>query len=144
MTTTYGKLSYCALDQAFLGCRPRLWRRRREPREIPLQRIMHLVSCATPAEPLEAAPRSALLTEAAEGEQWDAFWSSDVYYVRRTTSQGEIEWFSVADDEPTRTADLRVLTLRPKALTRSRVSVVVAQSPDGRRMLVGSARRTNR
>ena len=105
---------------------------------------MHLVSCATPSEPLEAAPRSALLTEVAEGEQWDAFWSSDAYYVRRTTPAGEIEWFSVADDEPTRGADLRVLTVRPKALARSRVSVVVAQSPDGRRMLVGNARRTNR
>jgi hypothetical protein len=105
---------------------------------------MHLVSCATPSEPLETAPRSALLTEVPEGEQWEAFWSSDVYYVRRTTAQGEVEWFSLADDEPTRGPDLRVLTLRPKGLARSRVSVVVAQSPDGRRMLVGSARRTNR
>jgi hypothetical protein len=107
---------------------------------------MHLVSCATPPEPLEDAPRSALLSEIVEGEQWDGFWSSDVYFVRRTTQSGQIEWFALEDDEPTRTigGDARVLTLRPATRPRSRVSVVVAQSPDGRRMLVGSARRNPR
>jgi len=105
---------------------------------------MHLVSCATPPEPLEAAPRSALLTDAVDGELWDGFWSSDAYYVRHTTSAGEVEWFAVADDEPTGSVDPRVLTLRPKTRSRSRVSVVIAQSPDGRRMLVGSARRMPR
>jgi hypothetical protein len=107
---------------------------------------MHLVSCATPPEPLEDAPRSALLTEIVEGEQWDGFWSADVYFVRRTTQAGQIEWFALEDEEPTRTigGDARVLTLRPATRARSRVSVVVAQSPDGRRMLVGSARRNPR
>jgi hypothetical protein len=107
---------------------------------------MHLVSCATPPEPLEDAPRSALLAEIVEGEQWDGFWSSDAYFVRRTTQSGQIEWFALEDDEPARPigGDPRVLTLRPATRTRSRVSVVVAQSPDGRRMLVGSARRNPR
>jgi hypothetical protein len=102
---------------------------------------MHLVSCATPPDPLEDAPRSALLTEFVEGEQWDGFWSSDVYFVRRTTQSGHVEWYALEDEEPTQTIDPRVLTLRPATWTRSRVSVVVAKSPDGRRMLVGSTRR---
>ena len=38
----------------------------------------------------------------------------------------------------------RMLTLRPKTSSRSRVAVVVAQSPNGQRMLVGSTRRTTR
>jgi hypothetical protein len=38
-------------------------------------------------------------------------------------------------------SETRVLTLRAKGATRSRVAVVVAQSPSGRRMLIGNARR---
>ena len=57
-----------------------------------------------------------------------------------------MEWFEVADDDTaTPIPDAHVLTLRPKTRLQSRVAVVVAQSPDGRRMLVGgSARRSTR
>ena len=109
---------------------------------------MHLVSCATPQEPLEDAPRTALLADLVEGERWDGFWSSqsDAYYVRCTRDGGDVEWFELADDvaSPAAEPDARVLTLRPKTQAQSRVAVVVARSPGGRRMLVGSARRTTR
>jgi len=105
---------------------------------------MHLASCAAPPGPLEDAPRSALLTESTEAERWDAFWSSDAYYVRRTSRVGEIQWFELVDDEPTHMIDARVLTLQTKTRPRTRVTVVVAKSPDGRRMLVGSAGRAPR
>ena len=105
---------------------------------------MHLVSCAAPTEPLEDAPRSALLTESTELERWDGFWAADAYYVRRTTHEGKTEWFEFVDDEPASFSEPRVLTLQPKTRIRSRVAVVVAQSPDGRRMLVGSTGRTPR
>lgn len=107
---------------------------------------MHLVSCATPQEPLEDAPRTALLADLVEGERWDGFWSaeSDAYYVRCTRNGGAVEWFALADDVagPSSEPDPRVLTLRPKTRAQSRVAVVVARSPSGRRMLVGNARRT--
>ena len=107
---------------------------------------MHLVSCARPQEPLEDAPRTALLADLVEGERWDGFWSSqsDAYYVRCTRRQGEIEWFELADEvaAPAAPTEARVLTLRPKGAPRSRIAVVVAQSPSGRRMLIGNARRT--
>lgn len=108
---------------------------------------MHLASCAAPQGPLEDAPRSALLTESTDVERWDAFWSADAYYVRRTSHLGEVEWFELVDDEPTHAVagtDARVLTLQTKTRPRTRVTVVVARSPDGRRMLVGSAGRTLR
>ena len=111
---------------------------------------MHLVSCASPQEPLEDAPRTALLADLIEGERWDGFWSdhSDSYYVRCTRNGGEIEWFELADDVAEPAADnARVFPLHPSAPAgrgHTRVAVVVAQSPDGRRMLVGSARRTTR
>jgi hypothetical protein len=110
---------------------------------------MHLVACAQPQEPLESAPRSALLAESADGadEQWDGFWSasSDDYFVRRTRLNGETQWFRLEDDADSRTpeqreqAEPRVLMLR--SAYRARVNVVVAKSPNGQRMLVGSARR---
>ena len=106
---------------------------------------MHLVSCATPQEPLEAAPRTALLADLVEGEVWDGFWSSqsDAYFVRCTRDGGAVEWFALADDIAVRTEpDPRVLALRSKTRAQSRVAVVVARSPNGRRMLVGNARRT--
>jgi hypothetical protein len=109
---------------------------------------MHLVSCATPPEPLEDAPRTALLSDLTEGERWDGFWSSqsDAYFVRCTKASGVTEWFKLADDAPAVAprGESRVLALHPKTQSRSRVNVVVAQSPGGRRMLVGSARRTSR
>jgi hypothetical protein len=107
---------------------------------------MHLVSCARPQEPLEDAPRTALLADLVEGERWDGFWSSqsDAYYVRCSRDQGDVEWFELADEVATASvpSETRVLTLRAKGATRSRVAVVVAQSPSGRRMLIGNARRT--
>ena len=107
---------------------------------------MHLVSCDSPREPLEDAPRSGLVADLTEGEQWDGFWASDsdAYFVRCTRASGETEWFKLADDDAPNAANSQrgVLPLRPKA--QLRVNVVVAQSPDGRRMLVGSARRTTR
>jgi|SRR5436309_2367950 len=106
---------------------------------------MHLVTCAHPQEPLEDAPRTALLADAEDGEHWDGFWSaqSDDYFVRCTRTNGATEWFRVEDDAATvRVAEPRVIEL--KSAHRGRVSLIVAKSPDGRRMLVGSARRTNR
>lgn len=109
---------------------------------------MHLVSRATPEEPLETAPRTALLADLVEGERWDGFWSStsDAYYVRCTRDGGGVEWFELADDvaAPSSEPDPRVLALRPKTRPQSRVTVIVARSPNGRRMLVGTARRNTR
>jgi hypothetical protein len=109
---------------------------------------MHLVRCATPQEPLEEAPRSALLADLVDGEAWDGFWSSqsDAYYVRCTRTTGATEWFQLADEAATITPiDACVLPLqRTPAATGTRVAVVVAKSPSGRRMLVGTARRTAR
>jgi hypothetical protein len=103
---------------------------------------MRLVSFATPQGPLEDAPRSALLADLTEGERWDGFWSADAYYVRCTKDAGDIAWYRLADDvAPPAQTGARVLALRPQSRATSRVSVVVAQSPNGRRMLVGSARR---
>lgn len=107
---------------------------------------MHLVNCPGPQEPLEDAPCTALLSDLVEGERWDGFWSSqsDAYYVRCTRRQGEVEWFQLADEVAPAAPknEARVLALRAKGAPRSRVAVVVAQSPSGRRMLIGSAGRT--
>jgi hypothetical protein len=111
---------------------------------------MHLVACATPPQPLETAPRTALLGELAEGESWDGFWSSDEYYVRRTESNGEVTWYQLADDARKRTPrgtekqEARVLTFRARPYMRWRTTLVFAKSPSGRRMLVGSGRRSPR
>lgn len=102
---------------------------------------MRLVSCATPQGPLEDAPRTALLADLTEGERWDGFWSADAYYVRCTKDAGEVAWYRLADDVAPPQSGARVIALRPQGRSTSRVSVVVAQSPNGRRMLVGSARR---
>lgn len=109
---------------------------------------MHLVSCASPPEPLEAAPRTALLADLIEGERWEGFWASDVYFVRCTRQGGEVEWFRVADED---VAPVRGAEARPHRTPRiagppsqNRVAVVIARSPNGQRMLIGSARRTSR
>jgi hypothetical protein len=84
----------------------------------------------------------------AEGERWDGFWSADSYVLRCTRRGGEVEWYMLADD-----AELVAHSpdIRPAARNgagtpdaRSRVNVVVARSPNGHRMLVGSARRSAR
>lgn len=104
---------------------------------------MHLVICAMPQEPLEAAPRTALLADLTEGERWDGFWSSDdAYFVRCTKENGDVHWYKLADDEaakPRLKTPTRVLPFPTPSRLQTRV--VVAQSPSGRRMLVGSAGR---
>jgi hypothetical protein len=86
------------------------------------------------------------------GDRWAAFWSSDAYLVRCTRADGTIEWFTVGDDEPAATAE-KLATRRSLAtstrviefpLRRLRTRVVIAKGPDGRGMLVGSARRYDR
>lgn len=112
--------------------------------------IMHLVTCARPQEPFEAAPISGLLADRQDGNRWDGFWAtgSDEYYVRRTSENGETEWFRLEDELPSRAGEAReareVRALALRSAAQARVAVVVAKSPDGRRMLVGSARRTTR
>jgi hypothetical protein len=110
---------------------------------------MHLVSCATPQEPLEAAPRTALLADLTEGERWEGFWSSDDGYVLRCTKEnGEVNWYKLADDQANRppknsNTPTRVLQFPTRGTAgRLQTRVVVAQSPSGRRMLVGSAGRS--
>jgi hypothetical protein len=114
---------------------------------------MHLVSCPppTPQEPLEAAPQTALLMDYAEGERWDGFWSADSYVLRCTRRGGEVEWYMLADDAELAAqhpAETRSQSRNGGNGTatdaRSRVNVVVARSPNGHRMLVGSARRSTR
>ena len=102
---------------------------------------MRLVSCAPPQGPLEDAPRTALLADFTQGERWDGFWSADAYFVRCTKDAGDVAWYRLADDVAPPQTGARVLALRPNGKSTSRVSVVVARSPNGRRMLVGSARR---
>ena len=116
---------------------------------LALPPLMHLVSCPPPTsqEPLEAAPQTALLMDHAEGERWDGFWSADSYVLRCTRRGGEVEWYMLADDAElaVHSAEARQPrngTIAPD--TRSRVNVVVARSPNGHRMLVGSARRSAR
>lgn len=149
MTTSYGKLYYCALNQGFLRCAPFPIATIATSASRPLHRqrapIMRLVNCATPQGPLEDAPRTALLADLTEGERWDGFWSADAYYVRCTKDGGDVAWYRLADDvAPTAQMGARVLALRPQTRATSRVSVVVARSPNGQRMLVGSARRLPR
>jgi hypothetical protein len=110
---------------------------------------MHLATCARPQEPLENAPRTALLEEwrwnSGGGEMWDGFWSdvSDEYYVRCTSPDGTTQWFRVEDDAASDgVAEPQAAALNSSA--RGRVALIVAQSPNGRRMLVGSARRAHR
>jgi hypothetical protein len=107
---------------------------------------MHLVPCQPPTEPLDAAPRTDLLRDADAGAQWEGFWSdtTDAYYARRTTGDGDIAWFRIADDQGAESAPLppatsRVLAFRGGAMRR--VQLIVAESPSGRPMLVGTARR---
>src|SRR4249920_2637101 len=99
---------------------------------------MHLVSCPMPQEPLEAAPQTALLTDHAEGERWDVFWSADSYVLRCTRRGGEVEWYMLEDDAElaAHSAEVRPTARNGAADARSRVNVVIARSPNGHRMLV--------
>ena len=108
---------------------------------------MRLVPCSPPTEPLDAAPRTALLRDFEPGADWEGFWSrsNDAYYTRCTTSEGSTHWYRISDDSeggltlaPTGSST-RVLPFRGSAMRR--VSLILAASPSGRHMLVGSARR---
>ena len=104
---------------------------------------MHLVACATPSEPLENAPKTALLADLTEGERWEGFWSADVYFARCTRANGDVQWYRLADDEsverrPRKSDGARVLSFPTNGRLQTRV--VVAEGPGGRRMLVGNAR----
>ena len=105
---------------------------------------MRLVPCSAPTEPLDAAPRTALLRDLEPGTDWEGFWSraTDAYYTRCTTSEGTTHWYRISDEgtEPAPGAgNARVLPFRGDAMRR--VSLILAASPSGRPMLVGSARR---
>jgi hypothetical protein len=119
---------------------------------------MHLVPCASPEVPLENAPRTALLADLTEGESWEGFWAADSYLVLCTRSTGEVEWFRLADDDQASLAEksakaagrksakdsTRVLMFPTLARSPRQTRVVIAKSPDGRRMLVGTAGRAAR
>ena len=99
-----------------------------------------------PQEPLEAAPRTALLADLTEGERWEGFWSSDdAYFVRCTKENGDVNWYQLADDEAVRPKlkpATRVLSFPTPARLQTRA--IVARSPNGRGMLVGTAGRVSR
>ena len=106
---------------------------------------MRLVPCSPPPEPLDAAPRTALLRDAEPGIAWEGFWSraTDGYYTRSTTSDGVTRWYRISDEiGPVGVAprdSMQVLPFRGDAMRR--VSLILAASPSGRQMLVGSSAR---
>jgi hypothetical protein len=110
---------------------------------------MRLVPCTPPTEPLDSAPRTALVRDIDAGTAWDGFWSrsSDAYYARHTAGDGSTKWYRMHDtsvriEQGPTAAATRVLPFRGGAMRR--VSLVVANSPGGRPMLVGSAKRVVR
>lgn len=111
---------------------------------------MRLVPCSPPTEPLDAAPRTALLGDLEPGTDWEGFWSraNDDYYTRCTTSEGVAHWYRIADESDAALTPApgvpaaRVLQFRGDAMRRS--SLILAASPSGRPMLVGTARRSAR
>jgi hypothetical protein len=115
-----------------------------------LTRTMRLVPCSPPSEPLDAAPRTALLRDAEPGTDWQGFWShsSDAYYTRCTTREGATHWYRITDETmevagtAPRVSATRVLPFRGSAMRR--IQLILAASPNGRPMLVGSARRAGK
>jgi hypothetical protein len=111
---------------------------------------MRLVPCSPPSEPLAAAPRTALLQDLEPGTDWEGFWSdsTDAYYTRCTTPEGVMRWYRITDEatEVPAVSELaesaRILPFRGDAMRRS--TLILAASPSGRPMLVGSARRAAR
>ena len=63
---------------------------------------MRLVPCSPPSEPLDAAPRTALLLDLEPGTDMEGFWSSstDAYFTRCTTREGAVHWYRISDDSP--------------------------------------------
>jgi hypothetical protein len=112
---------------------------------------MRLVPCSPPSEPLDAAPQTALLCDLEPGTDGEGFWSQSTgtYYTRCTTREGATHWYRISDDseagltqDPPASPTTRVLPFRGDAMRR--VSLILAASPSGRPMLVGSARRAAR
>src|SRR5580765_3277072 len=100
---------------------------------------MRLVPCSAPSEPLDSAPQTPLLNEVEQRGSWAGFWShsNDAYYARCTSREGTVRWYQIADEGASADAEsARVLPFRGDAMRR--VSVIVAASPSGRPMLVGS------
>src|SRR3954464_10246058 len=104
---------------------------------------MRLVPCSPPPQPLDAAPRTALLRDLEPGTVGEGFWSrsTDAYYTRCTTSEGTTHWYRISDDAEAglglaRTSGARVLPFRGDAMRR--VALILAESPSGRPMLVGT------
>lgn len=110
-------------------------------------RDMRLVPCSAPPEPLDAAPRTALLRDLEPGTDWEGFWSrtTDGYYTRCTTTAGATHWYRISDElkdtisVPLSAPGPRMLPFRGAAMRR--LSLVLAASPNGRPMLVGSSAR---
>src|SRR4051812_24304286 len=98
---------------------------------------MRLVPCSPPPEPLDAAPRTALLRDLEPGADWEGFWSktSDAYYTRCTTAEGSTHWYRIADESleivqsSPRTSAARILPFRGDAMRR--VTLILAESPNG-------------
>ena len=110
---------------------------------------MRLVPCSPPTEPLDTAPRTGLLHGFEPGSDWQGFWSrsTDAYFTSCTTREGATHWYRISDESEgglTRPSspDVRVLPFRGD--TMRRLSLILAASPSGRQMLVGSARRATR
>jgi len=100
---------------------------------------MRLVPCSAPPEPLDRAPQTALQNEVEQGGKWDGFWShsNDAYYARCISRDGAVRWYHITDEGISAKAEpARVLPFRGDAMRRA--SVIVAESPSGRPMLVGS------
>jgi hypothetical protein len=108
---------------------------------------MRLVPCTPPTEPLDQAPSTALMRDVDTVAEWEGFWGIDSYYARRTSATGAVDWFRMDDGGSVETAAVqgppaRVLPFRSDAMRRQ--TVIVAEMPGGRPMLVGSSRKTAR
>ena len=120
---------------------------------------MHLVSCARPNEPLEDAPCSSLLIDAAKGA-WTGYWSTtdEGYYARCQHPDGSEEWFRMYEEgigiratpmasvtaipaAPLRTTASRGVGMddTTRARAQRRVMLLLARSTGARGILVGSA-----
>jgi hypothetical protein len=124
---------------------------------------MHLVSCARPIEPLEDAPCSSLLIDAAKGA-WTGYWSTtdEGYYARCQHPDGSEEWFRMYEEgigiRATPMASVAAIPAAPRgaasrgvgmddttrARAQRRVMLLLARSTSARGILVGSARPKSR
>lgn len=108
---------------------------------------MRLVPCSPPTEPLDQAPSTALMRDVDTAAEWDGFWSVDSYFARRTAADGAVDWFRMTDEcgaesAPVAGQPARVLPFRSDAMKRQ--TLIIAEMPGGRPMLVGSSRKVAR